>query len=62
MKNKQIDHIKKTMSKRHGVFTENFTVFFFSTNAWKTRNVPEFEFDNSRQQFFGDYINVTFRS
>ena len=28
MKNKQIDHISNIMSKRHGVFTENFTIIF----------------------------------
>ena len=31
------------MSKRHGVFTENFTIFF--SNAKKTENVQEFEFE-----------------
>ena len=29
------------MRKRHGTFTENFTIF--SSNAGKTRSVPEFE-------------------
>ena len=28
MKNKQIDHISNIMSKRHGVFSENFAIFF----------------------------------
>ena len=28
MKNKRIDNISNTMSKRHGIFTENFTIFF----------------------------------
>ena len=31
------------MSKRHGVFTENFTIFF--KNAGKTENVSELEFE-----------------
>ena len=31
------------MSKRHGVFTENFAIFF--SNAGETGNVPEFKFD-----------------
>ena len=43
MKNKRIDHISKIMSKRHYIFTENFTIFF--SNAGKTTNFPEFEFD-----------------
>ena len=43
MKNKRIVHISKIMSKRHDIFTENFTIFFL--NAGKTLNVPEFEFD-----------------
>ena len=41
MKNKRIDHMSKIMSKRLGVFPENF---FFS-NAGKTEHVPEFKFD-----------------
>ena len=43
MKNKQIDHISKIMSKRNDIFAENFIIFF--PNAGKTANVPEFEFD-----------------
>ena len=43
MKNKRIDHISKIMSKRHDIFTENFTIFF--PNAGKTVNMPEFDFD-----------------
>ena len=27
MKNKRIDHIRKIMSKPHGIFTKHFTVF-----------------------------------
>ena len=41
MKNKRIVHISKIMSKRHDIFTENFTIFFL--NAGKTLNVPEFD-------------------
>ena len=37
MKNKRIDHISKIMSKRHGSFTENFTIFFIKTG--KTENM-----------------------
>ena len=37
------------MSKRHGVFIENSTIFF--SNIEKTENVPEFEFEN-----FEDYL------
>ena len=43
MKNKGIHHISKIMLKRHYIFTENFATFF--SNAGKTANVPEFEFD-----------------
>ena len=43
MKNKRIDHISKIMSKFHDIFTENFTIFF--SNAEKTVNVHDFEFD-----------------
>ena len=43
MKNKRTDHISKIMSKRQGIFTENFTIFY--SNAEKTANVPEFEFN-----------------
>ena len=42
MKNKRIDHINKIMSKRHDIFTENFTIFF--PNAGKTVNMLEFKF------------------
>ena len=31
------------MSKRRGIFTENFTIFF--SNAAKIANVSEFKFD-----------------
>ena len=31
------------MSKSHGIFTKNFTIFF--SKAGKTENVPEFEFE-----------------
>ena len=43
MKNRRIDHISKIMSKRHGIFAENFTIFF--SNAGKVGHVPEFRFD-----------------
>ena len=43
MKNKQIDHKSKVMSKRHGIFTKNFKISL--SNAGKTINGPEFEFD-----------------
>ena len=41
MKNKRIDHLSKIVSKCHGIFNENCTIFF--SNAGKTGNVPEFE-------------------
>ena len=43
MKNKQIDLTTTVMSKRHGIFTENFTISF--SNAGKTRTVLEFKFE-----------------
>ena len=43
MRNEIIDLISNIMSKRHGIFTENFTIFFL--NAGKTGSVTEFEFD-----------------
>ena len=45
------------MSKHHGIFTENFTIFF--SNAGKTGNLPEFEFEKYRKPSFGDDIIVT---
>ena len=38
------------MSKRHGIFTEKFTIFF--SNAGKTVNVPEFESDKFYKTIF----------
>ena len=38
------------MSKRHDIFTENFTIFF--SNAGKTVNVPEFELDKFQKTIF----------
>ena len=43
MRNKSIDLISNIMSKRHGTFTETFTILFL--DAGKTGNVPEFKFD-----------------
>ena len=42
MRNKRIDHISNIMSKRHGIFTGNFIIFFSS--AEKAGNVLEFKF------------------
>ena len=47
------------MSKRHGVFTENFTIFFFS-NAGKNENEPELNLRDFRRKSLEDYIDVTF--
>ena len=54
MKNKEIDHISKIMSKSHGIFTENFAVFFFVffSNRGETRNVLETEFDKFCKKIF----------
>ena len=43
MKNKQIDYISSNMSKRRGIFTENFTILFAYT--LETGDVPEFEYN-----------------
>ena len=43
MQNQRIDHISKVMSKRHGIFTENGTIFF--PNVGKTGNALEIEFE-----------------
>ena len=37
------DHISNIMPKCHGVFNEIFTISF--SNAGKTENLPEFEFE-----------------
>ena len=50
MKSKWIDHISKIMSKCHDIFTENFTIIF--SNAGKTVNVLEFEFDKFWKTIF----------
>ena len=50
---KQIDHISKIMSKSHGIFTENFTVFWgFFSNGGETRSVLETEFDKFYKKIF----------
>ena len=42
------------MSWRHGVFTENFTIFF--SNARKSENVPKFEFERILEEQFMEII------
>ena len=54
MKNRQIDHISNIMSKRCGIFTENFTIFFEYT--WETWNVPEFEYDKFQKKILMQYF------
>ena len=55
MKDKRIDHTSKIMSKRHGVYTENFTMFFQMQEKLKAcRNS---NLINSRRPSFGDNIN-----
>ena len=42
--NEKQNHLtSNNMSKRHGIFTENFIIFF--SKAGKTGKVPEFQFD-----------------
>ena len=46
------------MSKCQASFTGNFTTFF--SNAGKTENVPEFEFEDFIKSSLGDFKHVTF--
>ena len=64
MKNKEIDHISKIMSKSHGIFTENFTVFFlfFFQMEEKLEACWKLNLINSTRKSFGGDINVTFTS
>ena len=51
MKIKRIDHISKIMSKRHGIFTKKFTIFFQMQEKLETgRNL---NLINSRRPSFG---------
>ena len=43
MKNKSIDLLSNIISRLHGIFHENFTIFF--SNAGETGNVVELKFD-----------------
>ena len=43
MQNKIIDLMRNIMSKGHGIFTKNFTIFF--SNGGNTGNVLKFKFD-----------------
>ena len=61
---KQIDHISKIMSKSHGIFTENFTVFFlyFFQMEEKLEACWKLNLINSTRKSFWNDINVTFTS
>ena len=40
MKSKRIEHISNILSKRHGIFTENLTIFFFKyMKNWKLAGI-----------------------
>ena len=58
MKNKRIDHIIKIMSKRHGIFTENFIISF--SKQGKLETCRNSNLTNSRRPSFGDDTDVTF--
>ena len=58
MKNKRTDHISNIMSKRHGSFLKNFTVFF--SNAGKMKTCQNSKLTNSKIPSLGEGINVTF--
>ena len=53
MKNERIYHINNIMSKCHGIFTNNFTIFFFKL---KTRR--NFNLTNFRRSPFVDDLHV----
>ena len=57
MKNKRIDHIIKIISKHHGIFTENITIYFSNAGKMGSRKS---NFKSSRRSFSGDDMNVTF--
>ena len=61
MKSKRIEHISNIMSKRHGIFTENLTIFFFQIHE-KLETCRNSDLKNSRRPSFGDNLNVTFIS
>ena len=48
------------MSKYHGTFTENFTISF--SNAGKTGNGPEFEFEKFEKTVFWRWYNCNISS
>ena len=58
MNNKRTDHISNIMSKRHGIFIENFFIFF--SKAWKLETCQNLNLTFCRRPSFRDDINVTF--
>ena len=42
MKNERIYHINNIMSKCHGIFTNNFTIFFFKLKTRRNFNLTNF--------------------
>ena len=57
MKNKRIEHVRNTLSIRHGIFTENFTILQMQETLEMCRNS---NLTNSRRPSFKNDINVTF--
>ena len=57
MKNKRIGHISKSMSKRHGIFTENFTIF--SQMQVKLETCRNLNLINPRRSSFGGDRTLT---
>ena len=48
--NKRIDLVRSIISKYHGIFTENFIIFF--SNAGKTGNMSQFDFEIFKKTIF----------
>ena len=48
--NKRIDLVRSIISKYHGIFTENFIIFF--SNAEKTGNMSQFDFEIFKKTIF----------
>ena len=56
MRNKLTDHISNIMSKRNGIFNENFISFFQVQE--KPETCRNSNFNNCRRPSFGDDTNV----
>lgn len=57
MNNKRDDHVSNIRPKGHGIFTENFVIFFSKAGKLETNQNLNFTF--CRKPSFKDNINVT---